>query len=253
MDEISWLDFAGVGYDFDGTLANSQAAHTESRLEAFMAYAEQHGDERFVNIPPALHDEAHKHGHHSIEIIGWVLHQSGITPEVESGDAEAIRLLKNELFWQKSQSGLPAMPGALEFVRTGHDFWLGNQGIVTSGYRDREVMPFVSANGLEAVFPAQNIITADDFLLPDGEIDRDRQKPKPDQYDLLVERLAIKPADLLVFEDNRRGIQAAKAAGAFVIGVANMLSTDEIKQFPDEAQPDLIVENFDHARQLLRV
>ena len=46
-----------------------------------------------------------------------------------------------------------------------------------------------------------------------------RQKPDPDLFLLAAEKLGITPADCLVFEDSKAGIEAAKRAGMKVVGI----------------------------------
>ncbi|MEO9170430.1 MAG: HAD-IA family hydrolase, partial [Candidatus Baltobacteraceae bacterium] len=54
------------------------------------------------------------------------------------------------------------------------------------------------------------LITSDDV---------ERGKPAPDGYALAARRLGIEPAKIVVFEDSRQGIVAARAAGLDVIAI----------------------------------
>lgn len=47
--------------------------------------------------------------------------------------------------------------------------------------------------------------------------DVDRPKPDPDIYHKSIERLGFEPHECVVVEDNKNGIQAARAAGAHVL------------------------------------
>lgn len=55
-------------------------------------------------------------------------------------------------------------------------------------------------------------------------------KPDPEPYRLTAERLQISPLEGLVFEDADVGVQSAKAAGLWCIGVPN----------PDAAMPQTL-------------
>ncbi len=55
------------------------------------------------------------------------------------------------------------------------------------------------------------------FLL--GAEDVTRSKPDPEIYQTAASRFGIPPANLLVLEDSPAGIAAARASGAFVVGV----------------------------------
>jgi HAD superfamily hydrolase (TIGR01509 family) len=62
------------------------------------------------------------------------------------------------------------------------------------------------------------LLTADDVT---------HSKPDPEIYRTAASRFGIEPADLLVLEDSAAGIEAAKAAGAFAVGVPHEQSPAE--------------------------
>ena len=75
-----------------------------------------------------------------------------------------------------------------------------------------------------------------------------RAKPAPDIYLKAAELLKVAPSECVVFEDAIVGIEAARAAGMKVVGVASSLPPDElqhtdlvIKDFT-EINPDMIFE-----------
>lgn len=245
------LEFDAVAYDFDGTIAKTNDIHSQARLEAFSLYGEEQGDERYGQIPHEIHAEAHYHGHHSIEIIAWVLYKAGITAEIDYLAAKPIRDIKTDLYWEMARQGLPAIPGALDFIYVAGMYWPDKQGIVTSAYIEHEIHPFFNRYGLGPDFPDSRIVTVDDFLNVDGSVDMTHQKPAPDPYNLIIERFEIEPARLLAFEDNSRGIQSAKASGSFVIGLATTHTRAEIAQFRPEATPHIIASGFDEVSEML--
>ena len=61
---------------------------------------------------------------------------------------------------------------------------------------------------LESIF--ENITTAEEVK---------NKKPDPDLFLVAAEKLGIPPADCLVFEDSKAGIEAAKRAGMKVVGI----------------------------------
>lgn len=65
-------------------------------------------------------------------------------------------------------------------------------------------------------------------------------KPAPDIYLLAAEKLGLKPEECLVIEDAFAGIEAARAAGAKVVGMATTHTKEELK----EADTDLLVNDF---------
>ena len=68
------------------------------------------------------------------------------------------------------------------------------------------------------------IITADDITL---------SKPNPQCFLLAAERLGVKPEECAVFEDSIHGLNAARAAGMFVVGVATSNPYDVVKSMSD--------------------
>lgn len=54
-------------------------------------------------------------------------------------------------------------------------------------------------------------------------------KPDPESYLLACRRLGVSPSDCLVVEDGVSGIVSAKAAGCYVAGITNSLSTQSLK------------------------
>lgn len=73
--------------------------------------------------------------------------------------------------------------------------------VASGGHRDH-VHYTLKLIGVDKIFPI--VVTQDDVKL---------SKPAPDLFLLAAEKMGIKPADCLVFEDSMPGIQAAQNAG----------------------------------------
>lgn len=65
------------------------------------------------------------------------------------------------------------------------------------------------------------------------------QKPHPYTYQEAMRRLNISPKDCLAFEDTKSGVESAKKAELFCIGIKNTTNTEE-----ELRDSDLIVDNF---------
>jgi HAD superfamily hydrolase (TIGR01509 family) len=63
-----------------------------------------------------------------------------------------------------------------------------------------------------------------------------KKKPDPEIYNLVLDRLHLKPAECVVVEDNRNGLLAAKGAGMRCVVTMNGYTQDE-----DFSQADLVV------------
>ena len=67
-------------------------------------------------------------------------------------------------------------------------------------------------------------------------------KPNPEPYRLTAERLMISPLEGVVFEDAKVGVQSAKSAGLWCIGVPNPAAAT----VQDLTQADLVIADFTH-------
>ncbi|MGN6799820.1 MAG: HAD family hydrolase [Gaiellaceae bacterium] len=100
-------------------------------------------------------------------------------------------------------------------------------GLVTSAYRS-EVDPVLDVTGLREAFTA--IVALDDVT---------NGKPHPEPYLRIAELLGVSASELIVFEDTEAGVEAAKAAGAYVIALTRTLGADRL------ANADELVERID--------
>jgi len=233
MSVLDLRDFDALALDFDGVMAASQPVHTEARLQAFKGRAQETGDQRYIRISDEIHTEAHRHGQRSVEIIAWVLKQAGITSTIDYGAAQPIVDRKNQLYWQAAANGLPPVPGVLDFIRRVSIRTSLETGIVTTGSRTREVLPFLEAHGLGRFFYNRHIITHEDTT---------HTKPHPEPYDLFIDRAEVEPARVLAVEDSAQGIESAKKAGTFVVGLATTCTVEqmqELKRVAEESSAEI--------------
>ena len=66
-----------------------------------------------------------------------------------------------------------------------------------------------------------------------------QSKPSPECFLLGMRLLDVQPSDTVIFEDSFHGLQAARAAGAFVVGVATTNPREAITQ-----KADLVIDDF---------
>ena len=98
--------------------------------------------------------------------------------------------------------------------------------LVTAGFRSR----------LERTVPAAFLEKFRVFVTGDEAIEG---KPSPAPYLKAAERLGVSPADCLVVENAPLGIQSAKAAGTYCIGLCTTVANGHLKG------ADEIVESFE--------
>ena len=60
-----------------------------------------------------------------------------------------------------------------------------------------------------------------------------RSKPDPQGYLMAAEKLGVDPKDCLVFEDSMQGLQAGRASGARVIGMATTFPAERVAPLAD--------------------
>lgn len=94
--------------------------------------------------------------------------------------------------------------------------------VVTSSNRIKMEQVYRSHPGFASRFDA--ILTSEDFRA---------SKPDPDCYLKAAARLGVSPADCIVFEDSRSGIQSGKGAGAFVVGLVTTLPEKAVREIAD--------------------
>lgn len=178
-------------FDLDGVLIDSSACIERN----WRAWAEPHG----IDVAEIMKVA---HGVRSVETIRQM------APHLDA-EAEAARLTALEV---ADTNGVVAMPGAHTLLAAlPADAWT----IVTSGGTDLATAR-LRAVGLP--IPAA-MVTADHVT---------RGKPAPEPYLLGAQRLNIAPERCLVVEDAPAGIQAGRAAGIRVLGVASTHQPNEL-------------------------
>lgn len=191
-----------VLFDLDGVLVDSTSVYRA----AWARWATTHGvaEERIW---------ADAHGRRPQDIVRRVAPALNLVAALDEFDSALEDHLK---------AGCEVMPGAREcLARLSAWQW----AIVTSGRR-RHVNVLLAGCGL----PMSSVLVC-------GE-DTPRGKPDPSGFLLAMHRLAAPRASCTVVEDAPAGIQAAKAAGIFVIGVATTHDMDQLAM-ADQAYPSL--------------
>ena len=216
-----------IAFDFDGTLADTMSVHKASRLAAFKEMTLITGDDRYANVPQSVHEAAHAYGTVSQEIIGWILMHMGI---IQNMDNPALTQLVEIKKKQHHSMKLPMTLGARRVLKYARKRFGNAVGIVTTAHRI-EVENFLKENSLEGYVPPNLIVTIDDVGVP---------KPAPDMYAEFLDRSYALPSEAIAVEDARKGIESARRAGMFTIGIATTHTLDELSCLSDYQRPDYI-------------
>lgn len=130
-----------------------------------------------------------------------------------------IQVDREQIWVQRRKSyldhleGLNVLPGVEEMIRAAKEEGL-KLGVASSS-PDNWVSGHLTRLGLKSWF--DRIITADDV---------EETKPNPALFLLAAEKLGVKPADVIVFEDSYNGVTGAKRAGMFVVAVPNEITRE---------------------------
>ena len=182
------FDCDAVLFDMDGTIVDSR--YIVERM--WTIWANEHG----LSVDTVL---ALAHGRRTIETMEMVAPHLA-TPE------EALRL---DLMEAEEEGGEVAIPGAADLLSA---LPSGRWAVVTSAIRGLARRRIIKVGLPE---PAV-LIGADDV---------EAGKPSPEGYLRAAERLGVEPSRCVVFEDTPAGVQAGRAAGAKIIGLATTYST----------------------------
>lgn len=144
-------------------------------------------------------------------------------PNFESDYEQITKMLKDF----ESQMVFNYIPGALKFIISlkEHNF---NLAIVTSSGEKKMQSVYAVCPELKQLF--HKCLTSEMFA---------RGKPFPDCYLQGAEVFDVKPSECFVFEDSFNGLQAARAAGTKVIGLATTNSRQDITPYAD-----IVIDDF---------
>jgi HAD superfamily hydrolase (TIGR01509 family) len=143
---------------------------------------------------------------------------------------EARRHLLEELFPQAEP-----MPGAVRLTRHFHRVGIP-QALATSSDRRNFELKITHHREWFSIF--QSFVMGDDPEINKG-------KPEPDIFLVAAKRISAPPAQCLVFEDSPAGVEAARAAGMFVVAVPDPHMDDSA--YPNAHQIIRDLNEFDFA------
>ncbi len=175
-------------FDLDGTLLKSDPLHLKAFGEMFAERGMTLTEEDYVK---------RIHGRHNSEMF----------PELFPGeDPVALADEKEARFRDMLSGGFPPMPGAPALLdRAAREGW--RLAVVTNAPRlNAEHM--LRAIGLDGRFEV--LIIGDECA---------RAKPDPMPYQQAMKAVGVTPNHAVAFEDSGSGLRAARASGAYTVGV----------------------------------
>lgn len=238
--------FGAVAFDFDGTLAKTDL-HIQARKAAYHQMAEELGDARYAEVSDELHLGAGRLATTALAINAIILAAQDIIPQADPSHPAVLSVVacKQQKYLEIIRKGQDEVPGSTHFLKRLSVRKPGKIGIVTTAH-DWEVSPFLLRHKLNPYIPRNKLVAKEDLSSTENT------KPHPEAYEIFIGRMALKdPGKCLVLEDSPLGIEAAKRAGAVVVGMALDDNLSELSALDGEYKPDSIAESYDDLSSLL--
>ena len=190
--------FEAIFFDMDGLMVDSEPEWLQSEIEVTAAFGYSWVEEDQV---ACLGGPLTKVGRYMFDRCGQQQSPQFFTQTLI--DTQVARMRGNT----------PTMPGAIELVRE-----LQSHGVKTAlvSASPRNIVDAVLDNLGHDLFPFS--ISSDDVA---------QTKPDPECYLKAASLSGSEISNCLVFEDSITGITAAKASGAYLIGVPHLVSVAE--------------------------
>lgn len=196
---------AGVIFDMDGCLVDTETVYKIAWKQAFEKYA--------VAISPVVID--------SWVGLGWDIIAKEIDQLTQNPQlTQAIRQARERLFFQMMSEGLvKLMPGALDMLA----FVTSKQlvvGLASSTFQEKG----------QRILAHFDLTKYFDFIVFGDEVAQ--RKPEADIYLKAIKKSGLAPEELIVFEDSLTGCEAAKKADLQTIWVPEAM-TKISKSYPE--------------------
>lgn len=244
------IDFEvkGAIFDVDDTLLDNnpgvlgQSLHERSRLAAVHTVGNQYGIPELVELTARQNLDAFLNAPvHTLEAAVWnILIMTGIADSdvinLDNPIFKDIVALKNDLHKDILREFGKEVPGAINFVHALALNGLHDKMAIASTAVRQDVDMFLAMTGLMELFPNDRIKTKESITHP---------KPNPEVFSLAFASLGLVEADksnVCAFEDDPRGIMAAKAAGLYVCAITTRFDRKSLSEL--EVPPDLIADGY---------
>lgn len=194
-----------VIFDLDGTIVFSHPIHFAAYEELFGRFGIKWSFEEFEKVFA---------GTGAPMIIQTILARHGI----KDFDLKKLVTDKKDIFnklLEKQQ--LKTVPGFFQFLSNVN--MKGLRKIIASGSNKANILHMLKAIGAEEEFP--EVISGEEVSNP---------KPAPDIFLAAAEKIAVPPAECIVFEDTQHGIRGAIAAGMKCVALTTTETPDILEK-----------------------
>lgn len=215
-DILRLAPFQAVIFDMDGTLLDTESVFKTIVFEVCSELGFEMTDAVHMSMVGGSHEHTNK----------LLIESYGVAFPYTLFD-ERCRVIMRE----RSHSGVPVKPGALELVTELRDRQIPTA--VATSSRNPHAQHHLGAAGLLDLF--DTVVTRDDVVNP---------KPHPEPYLTAAKRLGVDPLHCLALEDSHAGVRAAHAAGMQTVMVPDLVHpSEEIR-----ALGIAVMESLDHVR-----
>ncbi len=197
-------------FDFDGLILDTETIEAHIWMELYAQASVKFDLETYRESIGSYNIHPYK--------PGMILSENGFMGK--TGEEISLDILEKT---SESMSNSPLLPGVLEVIKTAKT---RNIKLAIGSSSPRAwVKSHLTERGLWDIF--DTVVTNDDVSLC---------KPSPEIFNLVLERLNVKPENAVVLEDSVNGMLAANQAGIRVIIIPNEITK---------------VQNFDRAFKVL--
>ncbi len=248
VDSIQF-EVRGAVFDVDDTLLDNKPGnpgyglHEQARLAAAREAGKRHNISGLENLSVEDNLEAFMSAPvHTLEAAVWnilVMTGQADSEVLNKGNIllQEIVARKDELYKDLLVNEGEEVPGASQFVRALAASGIESRMAIASTAIRRDVDIFLGKMGLVSLFPGARIKTKESITHP---------KPNPEVFNLAFNSLDLPEADrpyVCAFEDDPRGIMAARAAGLYVCAIGTRYSIDQMMSL--EVPPHVAFATYD--------
>ncbi|MEP6795058.1 MAG: beta-phosphoglucomutase [Saprospiraceae bacterium] len=212
----------GFVFDLDGVIVDTAVHH----FRAWATIMKELG----VEIEEA--DDEHTRGAGRMESLQYLLDRYHV--ELTDDEKQYWAARKNDIYVEAINGITPAdlLPGALSFLSASKDLGL----LLALGSASKNARPVIEKLGVKDYFDA----------ILDGN-DAKASKPDPEIFTNASLALKLDPAQVVVFEDAVKGVQAALSAGCYAVGIGDpttLSSAHLVMSGLDQLSPSTIIERL---------
>jgi|GEM_PF-143877 len=240
-------DYIAVISDFDDTILHNKhgkhGLHERSRQKALEEVGHKKGINFFEKITPEMLEVAIKNAptHISEGAFWWLLTEAEFIDKRERYNPTHPLILeltaaKSRHYQELLTTDSQPIKNAKPFFKSIHQTHFGNNMAIASSAHKDDIHTFLKHHAMDDIFAPHRIIACENTV---------NLKPHPETYETALAALGVPSSSakqVLVFEDDPKGISAAKSAGLTVCAITTRFCADELTKLP--VQPDYIIEDF---------